>query len=64
VPIGGYTTLDAEAGYRQGRYTLRLVGRNLGNRRDPVTGSEFGDQSYYLMPARQVELALTVSLKP
>ena len=64
VPVGGYTTVDAEAGYRFGRYTARLIGRNLTDRRDPVTGSEFGDQSYYLMPARQVELALTVSLRP
>lgn len=64
TPVGGYTTIDAEAGYRLGRYTLRLVGRNLSDRRDPVTGSEFGDQSYYLMPARQLELALTVSLAP
>jgi iron complex outermembrane recepter protein len=64
VPIGGYTTVDAEAGYRVGRYTLRLIGRNLTDRRDPVTGSEFGDESYYLMPARQVELALTIGLGP
>ena len=64
VPVGGYTTIDAEAGYRAGRYTLRLVGRNLTNRRDPVTGSEFGDQSYYLLQARQLELALSVGLGP
>jgi iron complex outermembrane receptor protein len=64
VPVGGYTTVDAEAGYRVGRYTLRLVGRNLTDRRDPVTGSEFGDQSYYLLQARQLELALTVGLGP
>ncbi|MBS0374259.1 MAG: TonB-dependent receptor [Proteobacteria bacterium] len=64
TPVGGYTTVDAEAGYRLGRYTLRLVGRNLTDRRDPVTGSEFGDESFYLMPARQLELSLTVSLAP
>jgi outer membrane receptor protein involved in Fe transport len=62
IPVGGYTTLDAMAGYRVGRYTVSLVGRNLTDRRDPVSGSEFGDQSYYLMPARQVELSFAVSL--
>jgi iron complex outermembrane recepter protein len=64
IPVGGYTTVDAAAGYRSGRYTLRLIGRNLSNRRDPVTGSEFGDQSYYLLQARQVEVALSVGLGP
>jgi iron complex outermembrane recepter protein len=64
APAGGYTTVDAAAGYRLGRYTLRLIGRNLTDRRDPVTGSEFGDQSYYRLPARQLELALTVGLRP
>ena len=62
APIGGYVTLDAEAGLRFGRATLRLIGRNLTDRRDAVTGSEFGDQSFYRLPARQLELALSVGL--
>ena len=64
APIGGYATVDAETGYRHGRATLRLVGRNLTNRRDPVTGSEFGERSFYRLPARQLELAVSVDLGP
>lgn len=64
APVGGYVTLDARLGMRFGAYTIALQGENLTDRRAPVTASEFGDQSYYLMPARQVMLSLTADLHP
>jgi iron complex outermembrane receptor protein len=62
APTAAYTTLDASTGYRFGRYTISLNGYNLTNQRPPVTQSEFGDLSYYLLPARTVLLNLTASL--
>ncbi len=52
-----YTTWSAGLGYRMARGELRLDGRNLGNRRDPVAESELGDAQYYLLPARVVEVS-------
>ena len=60
--VGGYVTADAALGYRFGPYTLSLTARNLTDRRVPVSGSEFGDQSFYLLPARQFEAAFAVHL--
>ena len=54
APAGGYTTLAATVGYRIGRYSVAVEGTNLTNRRDPVTASEFGSESYYRLPARMV----------
>jgi outer membrane receptor protein involved in Fe transport len=54
--VGGYTTLEATAGYRFGRFQITLEGTNLSNRRPPVTASEFGSQSFYLLPARMTWL--------
>ena len=51
---GAYATVDAGAGYRWGRYSLAVNGANLGDRRPPVTASEFGDQSFYLLAGRKV----------
>jgi iron complex outermembrane receptor protein len=51
-----YTTLDAGAGYRAGRYEARIDARNLADRRDPVAESELGDAQYYLMPARRIDV--------
>jgi len=62
APAGGYNLLDAQLGYRTNRYRLTLVGHNLLNRRDPVTGSEFGDRSFYLLPARVIRLSIAVDL--
>ena len=50
--VGGYTTLDANLGYRFGRWQVSLEGTNLTNQRPPVTSSEFGSQSFYVLPAR------------
>ncbi len=59
APVGGYTTLDANVGYRLGRYQLTLEGSNLTNQRPPVTSSEFGSQSFYLLPARMIWIRLS-----
>ena len=52
----GFATLDAGVGYRHRRYEVRVDGRNLGNRRDPISESELGDAQYYRMTARRVDL--------
>lgn len=62
APAGAYTTLAATLGYRFGRYGVSLEGENLSNERPPVTASEFGSQSYYLLPARAVWLKLSAAL--
>lgn len=49
-----YVTVDAGIGYRTGRFEFRVDGRNLTNRRDAVSESEFGDAQYYRMPARTI----------
>lgn len=58
APVNGYVTFDATLGYRLGRYGLSLEGTNLSNQRPPVTASEFGSESFYLLPARTVWLRL------
>jgi iron complex outermembrane receptor protein len=54
APVGGFTTLHAGLGYTSGRYTVALDGTNLTNRRPPVTASEFGSESFYLLPPRML----------
>ena len=56
---GAYATLDAGLGYRWGRYSLSVDAYNLTDERPPVTSSEFGDQSFYLLPARKVFVDVT-----
>jgi iron complex outermembrane receptor protein len=56
--VGGYTMLDANVGYRIGPYQVTLEGTNLTNQRPPVTSSEFGSQSFYLLPARMTWIRL------
>ncbi|MEP6679434.1 MAG: TonB-dependent receptor, partial [Betaproteobacteria bacterium] len=55
-----FTVLDAGIGYRMERAELRLDGRNLGDRRDAVSESEFGDAQYYRMPARSIRAGISV----
>jgi iron complex outermembrane recepter protein len=59
APVGGYTRLDATFGYRLGHYELALEGTNLTNQRPPVSASEFGSESFYLLNARMLWLRLT-----
>ena len=54
----GFTTLDLGIGYRLSRYEVRLDGRNLGDRRDPISESELGDAQYYRLPARRFDVTL------
>ena len=59
---GSYTKMDATIGYRFGDYRLVLNGYNLGNKRPPVTQSEFGDSSYYLLAGRRLLISLRAAL--
>jgi iron complex outermembrane receptor protein len=56
APVGGYTTVDANVGYSWKKYQYTIDGTNLTNQRPPVTSSEFGSQSFYLLPARMIWL--------
>ena len=55
-----FTTIDAGAGFRRGRIEFRVDGRNLSNRRDAVSESEFGDSEYYRMTARTVVASIVL----
>jgi iron complex outermembrane receptor protein len=57
---GAFSTIDAGIGYRTSRAEFRLDARNLGDRRDPVAESEFGDSQYYRMPARTIRTTVVV----
>jgi iron complex outermembrane receptor protein len=61
APVGGYTTLAANMGYRWGRWRVLLEGNNLSNQRKPVSASEFGSESFYLLNARTLWLRVTYS---
>jgi iron complex outermembrane recepter protein len=58
APVGGYTTIAATLGYRFGHYQLSLEGNNLTNQRPPVSASEFGSESFYLLNARTLWVRL------
>lgn len=62
APVGGYTTLAATLGYRFDRYAVSFEGTNLTNRRPPVTESEFGSESFYLLSGRAAWLKLSYCL--
>jgi len=55
---GGFATVGVGIGYRTQRWELRVDGRNLGDRRDPVATSELGEEQSYLMPSRRVDATL------
>jgi iron complex outermembrane receptor protein len=55
-----YSTFDAGIGYRADRIEIRVDGKNLGDRRDAVAESEFGDAQYYRMTARTIMAGLVV----
>jgi iron complex outermembrane receptor protein len=55
-----FTTFDAGIGYRTARAEFRIDGRNLGDRRDPVAESEFGDAQYYRMTARTIRAGVVL----
>lgn len=61
APAGAYAMLDASLGYRWRRYSVAVNATNLTDQRPPVTASEFGDQSFYLLPGRKVFLDLAAT---
>jgi iron complex outermembrane receptor protein len=58
--VNGFLTADAGVGYRTARAEFRIDGRNLGNKRDPVSESEFGDAQYYRMTARTIQVGVAM----
>jgi iron complex outermembrane recepter protein len=54
--VGGYTNLAATLGYGFGHFAVSVEGNNLTNQRPPVSASEFGSESFYLLNARTVWL--------
>jgi iron complex outermembrane recepter protein len=58
APVGGYAKLDATLGYRWRDYEIALEGNNLSNQRPPVSASEFGSESFYLLNPRTLWLRL------
>jgi outer membrane receptor protein involved in Fe transport len=52
-----FTTWGMGLGWRGDRFTIRLDGTNLGDRRNPVSESEFGDAQYYLLASRRILLS-------
>ena len=58
--VPAYSTVDAGFGYRTSRAEYRVDARNLTNRRDAVSESEFGDAQYYRMPAATFRTTVVV----
>jgi len=59
APVGGYATIAANIGYRVDRYRILLEANNLSNQRKPVSASEFGSESFYLLNARTLWLRVS-----
>jgi len=55
-----FSTFDAGVGFRRSRWELRVDGRNLGDARDAVSESEFGDAQYYRMTAMSIQAGVSV----
>jgi iron complex outermembrane recepter protein len=55
----GYVVIDASVGYRFRRFTVAVLGSNLGNRRDAAQLSELGEGQFYRLPARRVDAMVT-----
>lgn len=62
APVGAYATLATSVGYRFDRYAVSIEGTNLTDRRPPVTSSEFGSESFYLLNGRTTWLKLSYCL--
>lgn len=56
----GFATVGFGIGYRTPRWELRVDGRNLTDRRDPIAESEIGDAQYYLMTSRRLDISFAV----
>ncbi len=64
APVAGYTRFDATLGYALGHYQLSVEGTNLTNQRPPVSASEFGSESFYLLNARMLWVRLAYRRHP
>ena len=62
VQAAAFTAWDAGIGYQFSGWSLTLQGRNLSDRRDPISNSELGDSQSYRLPARFFELTASVKL--
>ena len=62
VRADAFTSFDAGVGYRIGKWSLNLQGRNLNDRRDPVSNSELGDSQSYVLPGRFIEISAAYQL--
>ena len=54
-----YAVVDASLGYRFDKFTVALLGSNLGDRRDAAQLSELGEEQFYRLPARRIDATLT-----
>ncbi|HJV89387.1 MAG TPA: TonB-dependent receptor [Holophagaceae bacterium] len=59
APAAGFTTWSASLGWRARTWEARLTGRNLTDKREPMSESELGDAQYYLMPGRRVDASVS-----
>ena len=59
--VPAFATVDAGVGYRLECAEFRVDGKNLGDRRDAVSESEFGDAQYYRMTARSVQAGVVLN---
>ena len=69
VRVGGYTTLDAAVGVHFGKFSIRLAGYNLTDRRDATSESDLheavtvtGTAGYYRLPGRTAMLTIGFDL--
>lgn len=51
--------IDASLGYRFEKFTVTILGSNLGDRRDAVQLSELGEGQFYRLLARSIDATLT-----
>jgi iron complex outermembrane receptor protein len=63
APAAAFTTVDCGVGYRFQTFEIRADGRNLTNRRDPISESEIGDAQYYRLPSRTFLVSLGFRFK-
>jgi iron complex outermembrane recepter protein len=61
--VGGFNVVDASIGYRFQAVTLSLSAANLTNRRDAIHASELGEDQFYRMPARHLDVTLSIPMR-
>jgi outer membrane receptor protein involved in Fe transport len=55
----GYAIVDASLGYRFDKFTVAVLGSNLGDRRDAAQLNELGEGQCCRLPARRIDATLT-----